>query len=229
MKSNPDKTNGRFTIPFPIIRLLSLLLMKPFFQLEIQGREHFENLREPVIFAGNHTGYLDSLIVAAAIKRPFTFLMSEEVFSWKGVGKLVPYGNTLPLNMQKPLACFRETLNLLAKKHSICIFPEGKLTLDGRLAAFNPGVAFLQEKSKAPVIPFAIRGGFDAWAIDTPRPVFGKIVIEFGEPIFPQIASSREDVTALIKSKVQSLLDAEAQVICHSRESGNLTLSNSIC
>lgn len=208
MKCSQDNTKSRFRIPFPIIRLLSLLLMKPFFQLEIRGRAHFETLCEPVIFAGNHTGYLDSLIVAAAINRPFTFLMSEEVFSWKRVGKLVPYGNTLPLNMQKPLACFRETLTLLAKKQSICIFPEGKLTLDGQLAAFNPGVAFLQEKSKAPVVPFAIRGGFDAWAIDTPRPVFRKIVIEFGEPILPQAASSREDVTALIKSKVQSLLDS---------------------
>jgi len=207
MKSNLDKTNGRFSIPFPIIRLISLLVMKPFFRLEIRGREHFEKLREPVIFAGNHTGYLDSLIVAAAINRPFIFLMSEEVFSWKGVGKLVPYGNTLPLNMQKPLAGFRETLTLLAKKQSICIFPEGKLTLDGRLAAFNPGVAFLQEKSKAPVIPFAIRGGFGAWASDTPFPVFRKIVIEFGEPILPQSTVSREDVTAMIKSRVQMLLE----------------------
>jgi len=183
--------------------------MKPFFQLEIKGREHFENLSEPVLFAGNHTGYLDSLIVATAINRPFTFLMSEEVFDWDSVGKWVRYGNILPLNMNKPLACFRTTIDKLKEGHSMCIFPEGKLTQNGQLNAFNSGVAFLQEKSKVPVIPFAIRGGFDAWALNTPGPRLVKIVIEFGAPILPQADAHRDDVTALIQSRVQSLLNAE--------------------
>jgi 1-acyl-sn-glycerol-3-phosphate acyltransferase len=211
MKAN-NKTKSRFTIPFSLIHLLSLLLMKSFFQLEVRGCEHFRELKKPLIFAGNHTGYLDSLIVAAAIRRPFTFLMSEEVFDWESVGNWVRYGNILPLNVKKPLSCFRTTLERLKQGQSICIFPEGKLTIDGHLGVFNSGVAFLQEKSQLPVIPFAIKGGYEAWAFETPRPRFRKIVIEFGEPILPQASTTRDEMTALIKSRVQSLLDAgEAQ------------------
>lgn len=40
------------------------------------------------------------------------------------------------------------------------IFPEGKLSKDGRLSKFQPGFLMLARLTDAPVIPLAISGGY---------------------------------------------------------------------
>jgi 1-acyl-sn-glycerol-3-phosphate acyltransferase len=64
----------------------------------------------------------------------------------------------------------------------ICIFPEGRLTTDGSINPFNKGVAYIHKKSHAPLVPFAIHGGFEAWAYNKPFPTFRPITIEFSAP-----------------------------------------------
>lgn len=159
-----------------------------------------------MILAGNHTGYLDSLVVLAAVSRPFHFLMTHNVFGWHWVGRLVPYGNIIPIQPGREKRSLVETMQRLKRGGAICIFPEGRLTPDGQLLEFNPGVAYLQEKSARPIIPFAICGGYEAWPEGRPFPRFIKIALVFGEPIMPGTFQDREQVTQAVKSRIANLL-----------------------
>lgn len=194
---------SRFEIPFFILRIIAWCIMKPFFRIEIRGQAVLNACDQGVILAGNHTGLLDSLTLLVACQRYFRFLMIDEVFSWEWVGKLVPYGNIIPLYQDRHRRVLVETVQQLRQGMAICIFPEGKLTQDGALNPFNKGVAYLQQKSGMPIVPFAISGGFEAWPQAQKWPRFRKIILQFGEPIQADLCETREKVIQTLEQRVQ--------------------------
>lgn len=198
---------SRFQIPVIFLRLLSLTLLKIFYRFEIQGLEHLKTQKAGFILAGNHTGYLDSLLIYAALNRDFFFLMKEEVFSWRIVGQWVRHGNIIPLYEGKEKRMLVETLRLLKAGHPLCVFPEGRLTETGEINPFQEGVAFLQEKSQVPILPFAIQGGFEAWAYGQPWPNLkrGSLRLVIGPAIPFDAQQSRQTITEHLYQKVNSL------------------------
>lgn len=209
---------SRFEIPLPVLRLISRILLRLFFSFEVEGLHHLRDRparssRSPssqgYILAGNHTGYLDSLMIYAACNRRFQFLMTEEVFSWGIIGKLVRYGNILPLYKGQERRTLVESLRLLKQGQSLCVFPEGRLTLSGEMSPFQDGVAFLQEKSGVPIIPFAIQGGFEAWAYGRPWPTFRKVRLIIGPALEFEPGQPRQHITNRLSRRIQALLEAE--------------------
>ncbi|MEB3286803.1 MAG: lysophospholipid acyltransferase family protein [Vampirovibrionales bacterium] len=200
----------RCKIPFAVLRILSWTVLKVGFCFKIKGQQHLKETdgKGPLILAGNHTGLLDSLIVLAAFPRQFYFLMHETVFTWAFVGKLVGWGNIVPLNPEQPKASLAKTLALLKAGTPICIFPEGKLSRDGEMNPFSDGVAFLQQKSNAAILPFCIIGGFRAWREGTRWPKFTPVTLVFGAPIYPGVLPNhhkRAEITGLLKARIQAL------------------------
>lgn len=73
----------------------------------------------------------------------------------------------------------------------VCIFPEGRLTLDGEMGEFRPGIERILAESPVPVIPMALRGmwgGFFSPAggksfLKRPRRFWFRVEIAVGAPI----------------------------------------------
>ena len=63
------------------------------------------------------------------------------------------------------------------------IFPEGKLTRDGSVGEFQPGVARLQKEAQCAIVPFAITGGYEAWPKGKKAPRPAAIRITVGRPM----------------------------------------------
>ena len=200
---------SRFELPFPLMRVVARCILRCGFAFEVQGQEHL-TLNNPntsgLILAGNHTGYLDSLVIMAGVARRFKFLMTHEVFDWGWVGRCVPYVNIIPIAPGREKRALVEAARDLQQSGVICIFPEGRLSRDGALGSFQSGVGLLQQKSGVPIIPFAICGGFAAWPEGQRFPRFGKILLRFGEPIFPDTSADRQAITQTLKARVQDLL-----------------------
>lgn len=195
-----------FEIPYGLLHRLSRCLLKAGFALEVHGSEHLEKSSGAVILAGNHTGFLDSLILLAAFHRHFHFLMDEKVFGWGLIGKLARYSNILPIKPKQSKTSMASAIGALRNGTSICIFPEGKLSVNGQLGRFQEGVAFLQEKSGATILPFAISGGFEAWPYGQRFPCFHPIRLAFGESIPCETAKDRAEVTVLLRSRISQML-----------------------
>ncbi|MCE3234196.1 MAG: acyl-[ACP]--phospholipid O-acyltransferase [Vampirovibrio sp.] len=199
---------SRFEIPYALLRGIAWTILKAGFAFEVRGINHLAACRQGLILAGNHTGLLDSLTIYAACQRYFRFMMTEEVFTWGLIGKLVPYGNIISLYQGRERKALMETIQLLRQGSMVCIFPEGKLTQDGHLNRFNEGVAFLQQKSGAPILPFAIHGGFEAWAHTSRLPHFRKVILEFGPPIEAGQYNTRTEIVQALEIRVRQMKTA---------------------
>ena len=53
-----------------------------------------------------------------------------------------------------------KAVEAIKRGESVLIFPEGKLSKDGKLSEFQPGFLMLARLTDAPVIPLAISGGY---------------------------------------------------------------------
>lgn len=190
-------------LPYFALRAFLKPLLKICFLLEVEGKEHLK-FNGKVILAGNHTGWLDGPILGAAFKRPICFLVMQKAFSWRLIGVLLKKLNFIPVIEGQGKMALNESLERLKKGKAICIFPEGKLSVTGELQKFNRGVARLHKLSGAPILPFAIQGGFEAWSWNTKLPKFHKIKIKFGEPIINYI-DSELDLLNDLRQKVETL------------------------
>ncbi|WP_294251055.1 1-acyl-sn-glycerol-3-phosphate acyltransferase [Propionivibrio sp.] len=61
----------------------------------------------------------------------------------------------------------------LAGGELVAIFPEGKITSDGELCPFRPGISRILERNAVPVIPVALSGLWGSIFSETRRPATG--------------------------------------------------------
>lgn len=153
------------------------------FRYRIEGAENIPR-KGKCILAGNHTGHLDPFIVQMATNRQLWFVTGPAAFKVPIVRHLLKYYNVLPLKFGKGLEAIESANHKLNSGEAVIIFPEGKFTPDGELCKFNRGVGLMAKATNSPIIPFAIKGGFETWGRGRILPkLFNEIVIQFGQPI----------------------------------------------
>jgi hypothetical protein len=75
---------------------------------------------------------------------------------------------------------------VLAKGKVVGIFPEGRISYDGRINRFRSGVARIAAASGAPVIPVGVRGAFESLPRTKRFPMPRKITVRVGASLaFP--------------------------------------------
>ena len=206
---------------FLLCRLFARAVLKVFFKFQVvdksqsnidtvSGAPHWGR-RKTVILAGNHTGWLDPLIVGAIFERRTRFLVMEEAMNWPLIGHLASMLGAIPLKRGKGLDALKAAEVCLSKGESVLIFPEGRLTKDGSIGEFQSGVARLQKDTQCPIVPFAIEGGFDAWpkGKKTPRPAAIRITI--GRPLEVKELNhlTIDEIRQLLHDRVQDLKNNE--------------------
>lgn len=188
-----------------LLRPVAVLLLKIWCQIEVEGAENLEG-HDQILLAGNHTGLLDSIIVSVACNRPVNFIMTNEVFSWPVAGRIVGFFNVIPVVPGKGSQALNQGVDLLKDGKVLCIFPEGRCTEDGQLNRFHRGVGRIQRQSNAPLVPFVISGGREAWPIgQLPNP--HKVIVRIGKPVKCNGLKEKEIVDTL-KATVQHMKDS---------------------
>jgi len=66
---------------------------------------------------------------------------------------------------ESPQPVYDQIAKALEDGDLIAIFPEGKITYDGQLSPFRPGVKRIVDRTLVPVVPLALRG---LWGIFFP-------------------------------------------------------------
>ncbi|MEK7573933.1 MAG: lysophospholipid acyltransferase family protein [Patescibacteria group bacterium] len=198
------------------------LTLKFFFRYRVEGQENLKGLEDKaVIFVSNHASYLDGPVCAAAMPRdlvvphkffPIRFLVVKEYFNyWKNsfpfpISFLVATyvranGYILVI---KGLGDFRQNLaeavKALEKGAKIWIYPEGKLTLDGKLQPGKKGAAYLHQTTGALIVPVGLNGTFGILKSK-------KIKIKIGKPIDFISKFSLEEGVEKIMREISKLID----------------------
>lgn len=177
----------------PSVRwLINRVLMR----VSLEGVEHVPS-GEPLIFAGNHTSWLDGPLVVIESPRTVRCLTKIEMF--RGiVGWLLRLVGQIPIDRGKAdRTALHTALDELARGNAIGVFPEGTRG-SGEMAAVQHGIAYLAVHGRARVVPVACLGTGDAMPKGARWPRRSVPVrVVFGEPFAVEIPANPRSRKAL--------------------------------
>ncbi|HWH27345.1 MAG TPA: lysophospholipid acyltransferase family protein [Mycobacteriales bacterium] len=163
-------------------RLVGGALARALFAVRVEGAEHVP-AHEPVVLAGNHTGFLDGPLVFLLAPRRTGVLAKAEIFvgPWP---RLWARLDVVPVHRGTPdRAALRAGLAVLTGGGALTVFPEGTRG-SGSLDSVTDGVAWLALRSGADVVPVALSGTAQALPRGTWRPrLRTPVTIRFGAPL----------------------------------------------
>lgn len=115
------------------------------------------------LIACNHVSYIDALVLAGAVRRPIRFVMAKDVYDMPFLNYLFRACRTIPIapksvDPETYDKAFEDIEQALEEGDLLCIFPEGRLTPDGKVGEFKSGIMKILEKTPVPVVPAALKG-----------------------------------------------------------------------
>lgn len=149
-------------VPEFLMRFLVWLLIHSIYRVKKDGMENIPD-EGPAILVCNHVSFVDALIIAGSIRRPVRFVMYYKIFNIPLLSFIFKTAKAIPIagareNRQMLDDAFEEISTALEQGDLVCVFPEGKITADGELNTFKPGVLNMLERNPVPVIPMALSG-----------------------------------------------------------------------
>lgn len=202
-------------VPEFLVRFVVWLLIHSVYRLDKRGLENIPESGAAVIIC-NHVSFVDALIIAAASRRPVRFVMDHHVFRWPILSFVFRATRAIPIAPEKEnpalkQQAFDDVAQALEAGELVCIFPEGRVTATGEIAAFRPGITQIILRNPVPVIPMALSGLWGSIfsrvhgsALSKPwkaRP-FRKIALEVGKPVMPENVSLKglqDQVSAMVE------------------------------
>jgi 1-acyl-sn-glycerol-3-phosphate acyltransferase len=206
-------------VPEFLLRFACWLLVHTLYRMTKRGARFPET--GAALLVCNHVSFVDALVISAACRRPIRFIMDEAIFRAPIVRTLATGMKAIPIASAKEdptilERAFEMTAAALRDGELVCIFPEGRLTRDGQIAAFRAGLTRILAETPVPVIPMAIAGLWGSmfsrrtpkiWQ-RLPRKLWHRVVVDVGEPAAPENAAPeklRERVCGLYAQAESSL------------------------
>jgi len=149
-------------VPEFALRFVIYLLSHTMYRVQAKGLDNIPDEGAAVLVA-NHVSYVDALLIAGAVRRPVRFVMYKGIYDLPVANWLFRAARTIPICGKQQdeaiyEAAFAAIKRELAEGNLICIFPEGRLTRDGEIDSFRPGIERIISESSVPVIPMALQG-----------------------------------------------------------------------
>lgn len=173
---------------FTFIKAVLGPVMRLMFRPRVEGVENIPG-DGPVILAGNHLTFIDSVIMPLSCDRQVFFIGKDEYVTGKGLkGRLMAWFFTgvgmIPVDRdggRGGVAALMTGRRVLDEGRVFGIYPEGTRSPDGRLYRGRTGIARLTLMTGAPVVPFAVIGTDKLQPGGTGLPRPGKVTVRFGE------------------------------------------------
>ena len=201
-----------FVVPEFTLRFFSWVLSRVVYSIETEGLENIPK-EQAFVLASNHVSFVDWLILSGACKRPVSYVMYYKFFKIPVIKTLMRQSRVIPIASAKEDKkimdqAFVSVSRELENQSPVCIFPEGMITLDGKLQKLRPGLLKIIEKNPVPVVPVVLHG---LWGS-----VFSKaekkdrvhrrhLKVQFLEPINPKdlnLEKLEEAFTSCLKKEV---------------------------
>ncbi len=209
------------------------LLMRPAILLlgwpRIEGREHIQGVRGPLLVISNHVADVDPGFILTALPGRFrnkvaTATGGEALEALRSppasrgmlgqvYDRLQWYLGVCLLNLF-PLprdAGFRQSFeyagNAVDRGYSILVFPEGHHTKDGKLLPFRSGVGLLAKNLGVPVLPMRILGLFEVKQSGRRFAPPWRIRVRIGQPLTFRPEANPAEIAAQLQGAVESLAE----------------------
>ena len=115
-----------------------------------------------IVLAGNHTNYLDSILLISSTKRVIHYMAKKEYFDSKLAWLFKIVGCISVDRSKKDETAVNSALEILNNNGAVGLFPEGtrNKTKDIFLLPFKFGTVSMAKKTGATIIPFGLTGDY---------------------------------------------------------------------
>jgi 1-acyl-sn-glycerol-3-phosphate acyltransferase len=149
-------------LPEFLFRFICWVSANVMYRLRVVGRQHLPP-DGPAVLVCNHVSLVDWLIIASACPRPVRFVMHYSFLQIPFTRRIFRDAKVIPIagSREKPEileSAFERIAQELEDGELVCIFPEGKITRNGSLNKFRPGVERVVATTPVPVVPMALGG-----------------------------------------------------------------------
>lgn len=178
--------------------------------LEVRGSEHLG--KHPVaVYASNHTSYMDTPVIFAALPFQFRILAKKELWPIAFIGWYLARSGQIPIDTANPRATLSSLGNGVKALRSgtpLFVFPEGGRTPSGQLQPFLSGAAYLAIRAQVPLVPIALTGVYDLLPIHTRHLYPSKLTLRVGEPIETTGMTARQadELNGRLRAAIEELL-----------------------
>ncbi|SEO40115.1 1-acyl-sn-glycerol-3-phosphate acyltransferase [Actinacidiphila rubida] len=173
-----------------VLKMVLGVLMRVLYRPVVEGLDSIPG-EGPVILAGNHVTFIDSMFLSLVVERQVYFIGKDEYVTGKGVkGRLMAWFFTtcgmIPVDRDGGhggVAALMTGRRVLDEGRIFGIYPEGTRSPDGRLYRGRTGIARLTLMTGAPVVPFAMVGTDKVQPGGKGMPRIAPVTIRFGRPL----------------------------------------------
>jgi hypothetical protein len=184
-----------------LLRFLSWVLVNTIYRVRTAGTERIPH-DGPAVIVSNHVSFVDALVLMGMSPRPIRFVMDASIFRIPVLSWLFRQVKAIPIASAKVdpgmmERAFERVSQELREGNLVCIFPEGRITDNGELYPFRPGITRILERDPVPVVPVALQGLWGSFfsrkggaAMTKPlrRGMFSRIGIQVGHAVPPECA-----------------------------------------
>lgn len=147
--------------------------LKFFLHYHVEGLENIKDMQDKTaIFASNHTSELDPILITLILRKvpgflPIFYVSREKSFYKKSSWRQLIYGGLIfrmcgaypvYVGQQDYEKALQNHISILENGSSVCVFPEGKRSPDGKVGEARGGIGYLTHRTKKPIVPVAISG-----------------------------------------------------------------------
>ncbi|HJD40659.1 MAG TPA: 1-acyl-sn-glycerol-3-phosphate acyltransferase [Candidatus Blautia stercoripullorum] len=153
---------------------------------------------QAVLYIGNHRSYFDILLTYVLCPDTTGYIAKKEMEPIPLLSNWMKYLHCLFLDrkdIKEGLKTILTAIDEIKKGVSICIFPEGtrnKHDSELEMLPFHEGSFKIATKTNCPVIPIAIHNSAEIFEAHLPKIHPCRVVVEYGEPIYPEQLSKDE-------------------------------------
>ena len=187
-------------------------------QKTILGKENIP-ADTPVMYAANHRSFYDIILAYATVPNQTDFISKMEIKKMPCVAQWMYFLNCLFMDrgdVKQNLNVILSAISLVKEGYSIYIAPEGTRNATDTLLEFKEGSMKIATKGKCPIIPVCLCNTENIFENNLPWIKRGKILIEYGKPIYPDDldketkkqlgAYVREQIDAMYKENVKKVM-----------------------
>lgn len=181
--------------------------------LEVRGRDNLP--QGACVIASKHQSALDTFVFYLLLNDP-NYVMKKElmripVWGWHarkcGAISIDRDGGAGALKQM-----LRDTEDRMARARQVILFPEGTRTAPGTRHPYNPGIAAVYTRIKAPVVPVALNSGL-FWGRRSFNKKPGVITVEFLPPMPPGL--DRAQFMSELENRIETATD---KLVAEARE-----------
>jgi 1-acyl-sn-glycerol-3-phosphate acyltransferase len=154
--------------------------------LEVEGGGMIDQHRSYVVVA-NHLSTLDIMTCFLAVRLPIRYLAKKELFripilaqGMRSIG-IIEVDRAARSSIHGEVN--RQAKQLVEKRRSLIIYPEGTRPRDGSMKPFKKGAFTMAIDSGLPILPVSIHGTYEAMPPGTPWVRGGRVQVVVDPPI----------------------------------------------